>query len=165
MQDVYVSVIFTLLTWAISFVFVHIVYLWFCPICGIRTSKYLVTTTSLKDIMVDYWTWYELLDLEVGNFPMLKDLANSPIHRDIFDSVFYLMQALSSPWFTCHFVSVFNCYIVILIVFDHCFCKCIKGIFHLIHWRTLKVVSYWSAFLDIMPIFIWCLGLHMVRSF
>ena len=113
---------------------------------------------------MDCWTWSELLDLELGNIPYaLKDLANATIWDwSILEWAFHLMQTLSSLGSS---VTLSLCLIIMMLFwFDiwWLFLRVCQGIFNLIHLKTLKTSSYWSACLDVMSIFILCLGLHII---
>jgi hypothetical protein len=136
-----------------------------CFICGLRTLKHLITTKTLKNICWTVWIWSELLDLELGNIPCAKGLAQCQDLR-----LSYLWHAFI--W--CKTLDLFDwsatlylCLIVILLLlsmFDVLFWVD-QRIFHLLHGKTLKTVSYWNACLDIMDIFIWCLDLHMMLEY
>ena len=89
-----------------------------------------------------------------------KDLDNANILRPSYCELsLHLVQALDFVWIHLQHCLGANCY------FDLVFDALVwvdQGIFHLIHEKITKTASYWNACLDIMAIFIWCLGLHMV---
>ena len=91
-------------------------------------------------MLVDCWTSYELLNLELGDIRYaLKDLANASIWGwAILDGSFHLLQTLSAFGLS-YTLSLWLIVLLVIIVYVWCvFLRVCQGIFHMIRFEDTE---------------------------
>ena len=138
----------------------YILFVNFGFVCGLRTLKYLITTKTLKNTLVDCWSWSELLDLGLGNIPCAKRTWPMPAFLDqvIVNWAFIWCK----PWTLFKFISYFVLVLIVILILCRMLCfELIRECFIWYMRRQRRLLAMGITCLD-MAIFNWCIDLHNV---